>query len=278
MTLPRRHSHSKTLALACAAAALACAAAEGAGARRVRLATPDEIVDLKAQVRHTTVIVLPPQERILDFVIGDGDYWSLAGAANVAFLKPSGEGVRTNVALVTESGAIYAFRAEEGEEPDLVVHVATGPEEGDGRVGTPLQRPRFVAAEEVAGCQEAALAAAEQARDARVAAERAAAERVESFRAAYPRSLKFEYRLEPAAGRDPFDVVAMWHDGRHTFLLSTAPESPALYEQRDGQPSLVEYELTEDGLYVAQRVLRDGWLQVGKRRARWTWSPPQERP
>ena len=65
----------------------------------------------------------------------------------------------------------------------------------------------------------------------------------------------------------------MWNDGRHTYLRSTAPESPAIYESRDGQPSLVEYELTADGLYVAQRVLRDGWLQIGKQRADWVYLP-----
>ena len=244
----------------------------------MQLESPDEIVDLKAQVRHTTVIVLPPEERILDFVIGDVEYWALKGAANVAYLKPSGEGVRTNVALVTQSGAIYAFRAEEGSDPDLVVHVATGPAEDDRRVGTPLEGPRFVAADEVAACEATALDALEEAGTARAEAEREAAEAIERFRAAYPRSLKFEYRLEPRAYRDPFEVIAMWHDGAHTFLRSSAPESPALYEARDGKPSLVEYELTEDGLYVAQRVLRDGWLQVGKQRARWTWTPPEERP
>ena len=276
MTFPRRCSTAR--ALACAIGVLACAGASGAGARRVQLQSPDEIVDLKAQVRHTTVIVLPPEERILDFVIGDVEYWALKGAANVAYLKPTGEEVRTNVALVTESGRIYAFRASEGEDPDLVVHVATGPEEGEERVGTPLEGPRFVAADEVAACEATALDALEEAGAARRDADRAAAEAIERFRAAYPRSLKFEYRLEPRARQDPFEVLAMWHDGTHTFLRSAAPESPALYESRDGKPSLVEYELTEDGLYVAQRVLRDGWLQVGKQRARWAWVPPEERP
>ena len=276
MTIPE--TRRKTLALACAAALLACTAASGAEARRIRLQSADEIVDLTAEVRHTTVLVLPPEERILDFVIGDGEYWSLAGAANVAYLKPSAEGVRTNVALVTASGAIYAFRATEGEDPDLVVHVATAAEADDGRVGSPLRGPQFVAASEVAGCEAAALDALEEASAARTEADRLIAEEIESFRSAYPRSLRFEYRLEAKAGQDPFDVVAMWHDGTHTFLRSRAPESPALYEVRDGKPSLVEYELTEDGLYIAQRVLRDGWLQVGKQRARWAWVPPEERP
>ncbi|MXW55369.1 MAG: hypothetical protein F4Z59_01385, partial [Gemmatimonadales bacterium] len=48
----------------------------------------DRIHSVRARVRHTTVIVLPATERILDFVAGDTEYWHLTGAANVAYLKP----------------------------------------------------------------------------------------------------------------------------------------------------------------------------------------------
>ena len=63
----------------------------------------DQLVDIQTQVRHTTVIVLPENENILDFVVGDSEYWHLTGAANVAFLKPIATGVETNVALICES-------------------------------------------------------------------------------------------------------------------------------------------------------------------------------
>ena len=66
-----------------------------AGGRRLlspRASVPEEGEDrihrLRTQVRHTTVIVLPADENILDFVVGDSEYWHLTGAANVAFLKP----------------------------------------------------------------------------------------------------------------------------------------------------------------------------------------------
>ena len=70
---------------------------------------PDQIVRIRTRVRHTTVIQLPARENILDFVVGDSEYWHLTGAANLAFLKPISEGVNTNVALVCESGRIYSF-------------------------------------------------------------------------------------------------------------------------------------------------------------------------
>ena len=62
----------------------------------LRVAVPEEGEDrihrLRTQVRHTTVIVLPADENILDFVVGDSEYWHLTGAANVAFLKPLSAG------------------------------------------------------------------------------------------------------------------------------------------------------------------------------------------
>ena len=69
----------------------------------------------------------------------------------------------------------------------------------------------------------------------------------------------------------------MWHDGQFTYLRSRAQEAPALYELRDGEPSLVAFDLTEDGLYVARRVLGDGWLQIGDERLRWRFEPRDAR-
>ena len=73
----------------------------------------DQIVNIRAKTRHTTVIVLPATETVLDFVVGDSEYWHLTGAANLAFLKPVAEGVTTNVALVCASGRIYSFLVTE---------------------------------------------------------------------------------------------------------------------------------------------------------------------
>ena len=96
---------------------------------------------------------------------------------------------------------------------------------------------------------------------------------IEAFRARYPGRLAFEYRLDGNASRRPFLVEAMWHDGQFTYLRSRAQELPALYELRDGEPALVAFDLTEDGLYIARHVLADGWLQIGDKRMRWRFTP-----
>ena len=68
----------------------------------------------------------------------------------------------------------------------------------------------------------------------------------------------------------------MWHDGQFTYLRSSAQESPAIYELKDGKPSLVAYDLTPEGLYIARHVLGDGWLRIGKQRARWRFDPARD--
>ena len=238
----------------------------------------DRIHRLRTQVRHTTVIVLPADENILDFVVGDSEYWHLTGAANVAFLKPLRPDAATNIALVCESGRIYSFlvaeqSAEENERPPhLVVRFESGAEK-TGLSGGGRGQPAFVARSEVAAYQQMAAEAAEAARSAREEAESRAASAIEAFRAGYPERLAFEYRLDGDAADRPFLVEAMWHDGQFTYVRSHAQESPALYELRDGEPALVAYDLTDDGLYVARHVLGDGWLQIGDKRASWRFTP-----
>ena len=282
-------------------AGLACsgvlAAIPGAaqGIRTVAAGDEEAVVAVAAQVRHTTTIVLPHEETIVDVVAGDADYWDVSAAGNVAYLKPLEAGVASNVTLVAGSGRVWALLvAESDEEPDLVVYVE-GPER-PALTEAPRRAPAFVAAEELVAHQaEEAAARAEL-----QAIEGAAAEEVaavwtehdaawERWRDEYPSRLRFPYRLDAAAFGPPFEVEALWHDGRFTYLRSRAQETPALYELREAdrrfgrrglEPSLVSYELYDDGLYVADHVLGAGRLRigdsetdwsVGREERRWTW-------
>ena len=237
----------------------------------------DRIVRIRAKTRHTTVIVLPATETVLDFVVGDSEYWHLTGAANLAFLKPVAEGVTTNVALVCASGRIYSFLVTErgGSDPHLVVRIEAQEKNGPG-ISPARHEPAFVARGQVAAYQQMADTAMKTAKaaqmdaDSRIAdAAVLAAKETEAFRADYATRLKFPYRLNKKALEWPFLVQGMWHDGQFTYLRSNAQESPALYEIKDGKPALVAYDLTEDGLYVARHLLGDGWLQIGKQKAQW---------
>ena len=96
-----------------------------------------------------------------------------------------------------------------------------------------------------------------------------AAAQVNEFRATYPTRLQFPYELDDKAARWPFLVHGMWHDGQFTYLRSTAQETPALYEHRDGEPTLIPYDLQQDGLFIVRRLVGSGWLQLGRDRAGW---------
>ena len=243
----------------------------------------DQIIQIRAKTRHTTVIVLPQTENVLDFVVGDSEYWHLTGAANLAFLKPIAEGVTTNVALVCESGRIYSFLVTEQSagQPHLVVRIEQ-PTEDDPRISPTKHEPAFVARGQVAAYQQMAETAIETAKAAQVDADSRIADATalaagesEAFRAEYPTRLKFPYQLEDKARKWPFMVAGMWHDGQFTYLRSNAQESPALYEEKDGKPALVAYDLQEDGLYIARHVLGNGWLQIGKQKAKWRFTAPE---
>ena len=256
-----------------------CAGAQAADAdaflrMRVPAEGEDRIHRLRTRLRHTTVIVLPEGEKILDFVVGDSEYWHLTGSANVAFVKPLATDTGTNIALVCESGLIYSFLVEERSEgtPHLLVRLEAGAE-ASGVAGSGRGEPAFVAREEVTAYREMAAEAAEAARMATEAAEARVAAEIDAFRAAYPTRLSFAYRLDREAAERPFLVEAIWHDGEFTYLRSRAQESPALYELVDGEPALVAYDLTADGLYVARHVLGDGWLQIGDERTSWRFLP-----
>ena len=206
--------------------------------------------------------------------MGDSEYWHLSGAANLAFLKPIGEGVNTNVALVCESGRIYSFLVVERDAPPhLIVRVGADPTTATP-AGAPI--PAFVARSRVAEYQlmaeesRAAVHAAQIDAETQIAAMRQnATAQINAFRSSYPTRLEFPYQLDDKAARWPFLVQGMWHDGQFTYVRSTAQETPALYENRDGDPSLVPYDLQQDGLFIVRRLIGSGWLQIGRNRAGW---------
>src|ERR1700680_2791623 len=85
---------------------------------------PRSVVRINARLRFTTMIILPEQEQILDFVCGDKEFWVVSGAQNLAYIKPAKAGVSTNLNLVTASGHVYSFvLTEASQDPDLKVFV-----------------------------------------------------------------------------------------------------------------------------------------------------------
>ena len=259
-------------------------AASSEAAKRIYLEDLLDDIPIQARVRHTTVIVLPPSENILDYVAGDTTTWAVTGSANVAYLKPGEKAATTNIVLVCQSGNIYSFKVSESDdaEPDLVVYIdyagAIIEDEAPGSTKPVLHEPKYVSRMDVAVYQEAARQAEENARAAWKRAEQQMQSAIDRFRSTYPTLIRFEYRLDKKASNPPFEIAGMWHDGRFTYVRSHAAEAPALYENRDGKPSLVNYDLQPDGLYIINRVVDDGHFQIGKHRAKWWRERQQSQP
>jgi type IV secretion system protein VirB9 len=229
------------------------AAAEGQsnGVREVS-ATGRTLIPLTTKVRYTTMILLPEQEEILDVVCGDRDYWVISATQNIAHVKPAKEGAATNLNLVTASGTVYSFLLTEQKNgtTDFKVYVTADP---SGPTGV---RKYFSAAD--VNAIHAELTAAKTAIDA---ANRRADETIAAFRQQYPTALQFPYGSTKY--ERPFLVRSVWHDGQFTYIRADARELPALYEVKDGQPALVNFQV-KDGTYVVPKVIERGYLALGK--------------
>ena len=230
-----------------------------AGARTVEY-REKEISEIHTRLRYTTVFVLPKSEKIMDFVCGDKDNWVINGAENFAYIKPEKERARTNLNLVTATGNVYSFLVTEGDgQPDLKVFVQPKDDSMLTAVSSP---PKWVPATEVEALRQQAQSAKEDASKAQESAAKSITEQIDTFRAGYPGKLKHVYRF---ADRYPFQVTAIAHDDKFTYIWASPQETPALYEIKDGKPNLVTFEF-RDGVYVVNKILDDGYLAIGKRR------------
>jgi len=86
---------------------------------------------------------------------------------------------------------------------------------------------------------------------------------VDEYKASYPTEMKFDYTF--AASKAPFNVTAIYHDAKFTYIKSDASEKFAVYEVRDGSPNMVNYEL-RNGTYIIAKVLDAGYFEVGKKK------------
>jgi type IV secretory pathway VirB9-like protein len=221
-----------------------------------------DVVSVRARLRFTTLIVLPKNEQIMDFVCGDKEFWVVNGAQNFAYVKPAKAGTRTNLNLVTASGNVYSFVLSEVSDgqPDLKLFVEPRDE---SMVSAIAGAPRFVPAQQVEDFRQQVEIAKGQAREARQGAQTAVENQVSSFREDYPTKMKFTYRFEK--DRKPFQVNAIFHDDRFTYIQANPEETPALYEVKDGKPNLINFQF-KAGTYIVDKILDSGYLAIGKQR------------
>ena len=228
-------------------------AAQETGIREVT-ASDRSLIPLHAKLRYTTMILLPDEEEILDVVCGDKDFWVISATQNIAHVKPAKEGAATNLNLVAASGTVYSFLLTENKsgQPDLKIYV-----QADATARR--EKPKYVSATQLTALQNELSDARAAVQSVRHEQEEAAA----SFRRQYPAALQFAFGTPKY--EKPFLVRSIWHDGQFTYIKSDAQELPALYEVKDGQPSLVNFQV-QSGTYVVPKVLDRGYLVLGRDR------------
>jgi type IV secretion system protein VirB9 len=210
---------------------------------------PNDIVSVKAKTHYTTLIQLPTAEKIMQAATGDKDYWIIDLVANYCFLHPAKPGIHSNLNLITDRGNVYSFTLddEEADAPDLKVVI----EDSEASTLTSAEGTRkFVPAGELQTAEAQAQAAQARARN-----------EIDQFRAEYPtKTLQFDYLFQ---NKKSFDVTAIYHDDRFTYIRSSTAEKFAVYQLADGKPDLIDFQLRDD-TYVLPKVIEQGYLQLGK--------------
>ena len=207
------------------------------------------------KLRYTTMIVLPDDEEILDVVCGDRDFWVISATQNIAHVKPAKEGAATNLNLVTASGTVYSFLLTEGKsaQPDLKVYVTADPTTPRGQAEVLLGHSGQRAPDRAD-------------RGARRRRERAASH-------ARKRSRASDSNIRPRCSSPTArpSTRSRSSSGRSGTTASSPTSSRTRascrrsYELKDGQPSLVNFQV-QSGTYVVPKVLERGYLALGKDR------------
>ena len=225
-------------------------------ARTVQYHSQD-IVPIRAKVKYTTLIEVPPTEKIMEAATGDKDFWIVDVVGNFCFVHPAKQGISSNLNLITDKGNIYSFTLQDisasTDSPDLKVIVEPADRSAIVAASGP---PQFVPAAQLAQSQQQLAVMQSHVTQA-----------VDEYKSAYPLQLKFDYTFR--ANEAPFDIQSIYHDDKFTYIKTTAPEKFSVYEMRDGKPNLVNYEL-RDNTYIIPKVMDNGYVELGKKRMDFT--------
>jgi type IV secretory pathway VirB9-like protein len=220
---------------------------------------------IRAALLQSTLIVLPPEEKVANVFAGDTVDWVFDGghvASRFVSIKPKVANSTTDVHIVSDHGNEYTLELQEvsgSADPhfDSKVFIAPGDKAAKDRL---IELPVFVPASDLTRAKQEI--AAEKA--SATAAQKAEAAKEEVYRSQYPGSLHFDYTWEESKGK-ALGLQQIWRDDKFTYLRGQFQETPALYEVKDGKPSLINFDFN-DGLYTVPKELDRGYLTIGKQK------------
>ena len=216
-----------------------------------------DIVPIRAKVKYTTLIEVPPTEKIMEAATGDKDFWIVDVVGNFCFVHPAKQGISSNLNLITDKGNIYSFTLQDisasSAEPDLKVIIEPADRSSIVAASGP---PQFVPAAQLEASKQQLAALQSHVTQA-----------VDEYKSAYPTELKFDYVYK--RNEAPFDIQSIYHDDKFTYIKTNAPEKFSVYEMKDGKPNLITYDL-RDGMYIIPKVMDSGYVELGKKRMDFT--------
>ena len=221
-------------------------------ARTVQYHSQD-IVPIHAKLKYTTLIEVPTTEKIMEAATGDKDFWVVDVVGNFCFVHPAKAGISSNLNLITDKGNIYSFTLQDvsgtNAVPDLKVLIEPADRSSIVAASGP---PQFVPAAQL-----------EQSKQQFSALESHVEQTVDDYKSVYPLQLKFDYTF--TTNEAPFDIQAIYHDDKFTYIKTDAPEKFSVYDLKDGKPNLINYDL-RDGTYIIPMVMDSGYVELGKKR------------
>lgn len=220
---------------------------------------------IRAGLFQSTLIVLPAKEKVANVFVGDKVDWVFDGghvASCFVSVKPKVANGTTDVHVVSDHGNEYTLQLREvssDEDPHFDSKVLIEPTDKAAKDKL-IEMPVFVPAAELDKAkQEAATAKAAQ-----VAELKAEEGKAEQYRSQYPGSLHFDFAWDEKKGKE-LGLQQIWHDDKFTYLRGQFQETPALYEVKEGKPSLVNFDFA-NGLYTVPKQLENGYLEIGKQK------------
>jgi type IV secretory pathway VirB9-like protein len=220
---------------------------------------------VRTALLQSTLILLPPDEKVANVFAGDTVDWVFDGghvASRFISIKPRTANATTDVHIISDHGNEYTLELQEVSgkgDPHFDSEVLLMP--GDKAAKERLtQLPVFVPASELDRTKEELATAKASA----VAAQQAVATKEAVYRSRYPGTLHFDYAWDKSKGRE-MGLQQIWRDDKFTYLQGQFQETPALYEVKDGKPSLINFDFNA-GLYTVPKELGNGYLEIGKKK------------
>jgi type IV secretion system protein VirB9 len=220
-----------------------------------RSVVPIHVCQLQA-----TILVLPEHELTRNTVVSDTENWILETTASkqasrfvtVKVKKPLT--AETPLTVITDHDSSYTFKLMLGTEHcDSKVFV-----DADSQLTKRIAETRPWASPDDVDRMKAEI---EQARKGAQDASLKAETQVEAFRSTYPAKLRFDYKFDEKTA-EKMGIHSIFHDSKFTYVSANPQETPALFEIKDGKPSMIAFDF-RDGLYSTARIIDQGYLAVG---------------